>query len=127
MKKLEQWEIDAVEANKIIERLKAERFIDEERFAQHYVHDKLLLNHWGKIKISYLLKGKGIAKPVVQKALESINEETYHETLQKLITQKSKQVKPKTDYEKRAHLTRYALSRGFEYDLISKMLSSMTL
>jgi regulatory protein len=127
MKKLGQWEIEPSESLIIIERLKEERFIDEERFTKHYVHDKLLLNQWGKIKISYLLKGKGIAKPVIHKAFEGINEETYQDILQNLLAQKSRQVKSKTDYEKKANLTRYALSRGFEYELIAKTLSSISL
>ncbi len=41
------------EAGDIIEKLKAEKFIDDQRYANFYVAEKFRINKWGRIKIWY--------------------------------------------------------------------------
>ena len=64
-KKLRDWGINSSDSNTIIERLKAERYLDNERYAHAYCRDKLRFNGWGRIKIAYMLKGKGIEQEFI--------------------------------------------------------------
>ena len=117
-KKLREWGISPSDANAIIERLKQERYLDNERFARAYSHDKLLYNGWGRIKIAYMLKGKGIEQEYIDAALAEIDEEKYTEILDEALSAKAKTLSGKSDEQGRAALLRFAASRGFEPSVI---------
>lgn len=122
LKKLEQWEIAPDKANKIIVQLVDEKFIDEKRFALYYARDKFRFNQWGKVKIAFMLKGKEISAEHIQRALDQIDEQEYDEMLLGMLTEKARKTKFLNDYDKKGKLTRFAQSRGFEYNLILKAL-----
>jgi len=116
--KLLQWGLDQSDRIKIIERLVKEKFIDEERFAVAYVQDKFRHNKWGRIKISSMLRSKGLQEDVIRKGLDALDEDFYTETLKKLVASRKRQVKAKSNFELRGKLIRFAVSRGFETDLV---------
>ena len=74
-KKLHDWGLSASDANAVIARLKQEHYLDNERYARAYCRDKLRFNGWGRIKISYMLRGKGIEQEYIDAALAEIDEE----------------------------------------------------
>ena len=58
--------LDAADASpevkeRIIRRLVEEKFIDETRFCRSFVNDKLRFNKWGRIKIDFELRNRGIS------------------------------------------------------------------
>ena len=114
---LTQQEVDSV-----LDRLEDEKFIDEERYSRSFVHDKLLYDHWGRIKITYSLRQKAIANEHIEAGLATIHEEEYLEILKEVIRQKKRSVKAENDYELRQKLARFAAGRGFEPGIIFKML-----
>lgn len=116
--KLIKWGLDKEGVEKIIDRLVDEKYIDEQRFANAYVRDKYQFNRWGKIKIRYQLKHKGINTNVIEDAFEGINDEKYKQNLIDLLLAKNLLIKNKDEYQRKASLIRYAASRGFEPDLI---------
>lgn len=124
-KKLKAWEVSETNRQKIIDRLLEEDFINEERFATFYVRDKFNFNHWGRIKISMMLKEKGIDSEVISKALEEIDEAEYEEILSALLIAKQKSIKYNYEYEKQGKLFRFAQSRGFENDIINQVLRTV--
>ncbi|KXK41161.1 MAG: regulatory protein RecX [Bacteroidetes bacterium OLB11] len=76
------------ELENIIVELIADEFLNEERFAKQYARGKFYQKNWGKIKIKYELKSKGISAYLIQNALSQIDDEDYEKTLFKLATQK---------------------------------------
>ena len=118
--KLCVWEISDSEADKIITYLKKENFLDENRFAAFFVKDKFRFNKWGRIKIAYVLKMKHISNDIIQEAMLAIDDEEYFSTLCDILQSKQKGLKYKDEYDRRAKLTRFAQSRGFEYEIISR-------
>ncbi len=102
----------------IIDQLLAESFIDELRFAQAYVTDKYRFNSWGKKKISHQLSAKGIPSNLINDALDTLDPDEYYEHLKEQLEKKSGSIKGGSYYEKKAKLTRFAASRGYEMDLI---------
>ena len=75
----------AEEARTLTERLVDERYVDDARFAAAFVADKIRFDHWGRIKIRYMLHLKGVADDLVEEALEQIDETAYTETLKQFL------------------------------------------
>ena len=125
-RKLEAWEVDPEKFGAIIETLVKEKFIDEERYSLFYARDKFRFNGWGRVKISYSLKQKGIPGDVIQKALSEIDETEYGQKLFELLKNKLKQIKDKNDrYKVKAAMIRFAQSRGFEPDRIYSVVEKL--
>ena len=121
--KLRTWEISDSETDKIIAQLKKENFLDENRFAAFFTKDKFRFNKWGRIKIAYSLKMKHISNDIIQEAMSAIDDEEYLATLCEILQSKQKGLKYKDEYDRRAKLTRFAQSRGFEYEIITESLT----
>jgi len=83
------------DADEMIEKLKAEKFIDDERFIRSYISDKFKINQWGRIKIRHYLKMKGLPDGLIQKELDEMDENKYRETLIKTLKSKARSVKKK--------------------------------
>lgn len=116
------WGIDREETDKLIENLLREKFIDEERYASAFVRDKFNINKWGRIKIGHMLRFKGVPADVVERSLGLLDESTYRKTLEYLITAHRRTITPRNQYDLKAKLMRFALSKGFESSMIYEIL-----
>ena len=112
-KKMQRWEIADEVQQRVVKRLIDERFIDEKRYARAFVRDKSRYNHWGATKIKYELMKKGICTNDIEDALTEIDEEESLSALRHLIESKRRSVKGKSEYEIKAKLVRFGVSRGF--------------
>lgn len=111
--------------DKIISTLEKEGFLDDVRFIGSYVADKFRLNKWGKIKIRYYLKMKGLPDKQIEAGLSEINVDAYIKTLIGILKEKEKSIRKKPPYEKMGQLIRFAQSRGFEPELIHRHLTEL--
>lgn len=126
-KKLDAWQLDSDAIGRIISLLEKENFLNEERFCQSFIKDKLRFNKWGKAKIVFELKKKQVSDNLINKAFDCLDEECNFETsLLKLLQTKMPQVKAKSEYEKRIKLFRFASGKGYSSDLIKKCLNKIT-
>ena len=123
--KLTAWGVSDDDKKKIIDRLKSEDFINEKRYCTYFVKDKFRFNKWGKIKISYSLKAKGLDKEVVQNAMSTIDDGEYEELLASLLKTKLVGLKYEFEYEKQGKLFRFAQSRGFENNVIERVIRNI--
>jgi regulatory protein len=121
--KLVQWGIENNDAEKIIGVLLSEKFIDESRYAFAFVRDKFRYNKWGKVKIAAHLRAKKLSPDIIKSALESIEDEQYNRFLRELIDVHRRSVKAKNQYDLKAKLLRYGLSKGFESSLLYDILN----
>ena len=120
--KMKRWELDETVQNRIIERLTKERYIDQERFTRAFVNDKIRYNKWGRRKVQQALWLKRIDQEVQQRVLDEIDDQEYLSVLRPLLKQKRKSIKAQSDYELNQKLVRFALSRGFTFDIIRQCL-----
>jgi regulatory protein len=123
--KLKTWGLSAEDAEPVIEKLKEEKYLDDERFARAYVKDKFRFNHWGKQKIAFMLRSKSISSDIMELAFEEIEDVGYSDELRKILTDKEKSIKAKDKYDKRNKLMRFAMGRGFESSQISAVLKEL--
>ena len=123
--KLDAWCVGCDDKSTIIKRLIEEDFINEKRFCIFFVKDKFRFNKWGKIKISFALKGKGIDNALISEALNTIDDGEYEELLASILKTKLVGLKYEFEYEKQGKLFRFAQSRGFENNVIEKVLRNL--
>ncbi|MDO4512134.1 MAG: regulatory protein RecX [Bacteroidales bacterium] len=112
--KLQGWGLSVDDAQGVIQRLKSENYLNDERYARAYCRDKMRFNGWGRIKVAFMLKSKGIGKIDIETVLAEVDENEYLSTLQRLLQAKWRDVKAKEPMQARASLMRFAASRGFE-------------
>jgi len=123
--KLLLWGVEGNKVEKIISVLIKENFINEARYAKAFVRDKFNYNKWGKVKIKAHLKTKKIPQNLITPALESIDNEAYTKLLRSLIEGRRRSVKAKNQYDLKAKLLRYGLSKGFESSLLYDLLNDI--
>ena len=121
--KLCDWEVAEADAARIMQRLRDEHFLDEARFVHAFVNDKFTYERWGRVKIAYALRQKGIAGALVQNTMaDVIDEEAYVETLADLLRGKMRGMKLPLATNDRAKIYRFAAQRGFESPVIGQAL-----
>lgn len=119
--KLVRWGIVQADADKIIDRLIDEKYIDEARYATAYTRDKVRFSHWGKVKIGMMLRMQHIPEKSIRAAFEDLDPKEYAEIAQQVVMSKAKDMDI-NDYTSRAKVIRFALQRGFEMEDIEKIL-----
>jgi regulatory protein len=124
-KKLEEWGLDKYDASAVVEELKREKFIDDERYIKAYVNDKFKFEKWGRIKIRFQLKQKGLSDDLIRVGLNEIDEEKYIKLLLQTMRDKAKTIKSGDKYEKMAKIIRFAQNRGFEPEYIHRHLNTI--
>ncbi len=116
---------DQLMEENIIQRLQDEKYLDDERYARAYVRDKFRLNQWGRIKVRYYLKMKGLSDKIIETGFEEIDEEQYVKLLVKIMKDKAKTIKKSNKFEKMGQLIRFTQGRGFEPELIHRHINSV--
>jgi regulatory protein len=124
-RKLMAWEFAPSEMPKIIAQLQADGFVDERRYVKAFVHDKITLSYWGVVKIRKALKEKKINDEVVNEALRGIDKLTQEKNLAYLLSNKNKNLKPGLAAARKVKLVRFALGRGFEYEMTIRTVEKM--
>lgn len=120
--KMKRWEMAPEVQERVIARLIKERYIDDERYARAFVKDKILYNKWGRRKVQQGLWMKHIDDDIQQRVLSEVDDTEYLAVLKPLLKQKAKSIKAENDYELTQKLVRFALGRGFTYDIIRQCL-----
>lgn len=121
--RLRQWKCDSQNEDEIIDYLIAENFISDERYAKAFVHDKLLYQGWGRVKIAYMLRGKKIAFDIIQSAIQTIDEEEYSRILNRLVSQRLPQNQQSSiDKSTLDSIYRFLLQRGFTLEEIKSAI-----
>lgn len=123
--KLTLWGVENDDSEKILGILMKENFINESRYAAAFVRDKFKYNKWGRIKISAHLRTKKLPPEVIASAINSIDNELYNKFLRGLIEGHRRTVKAKNQYDLKAKLLRYGLSKGYESSLLFDILNDL--
>ena len=126
LEKMRKWEVPETVQARVMARLVKERYVDDERYARAFVHDKLAFNRWGRLRLRRELRAKHIAAEAIDAALAAIDEVAYRDTLLALLRAKLPQGGD-TSPQARARLLRNAMSHGFETSLVIDCLRQLAL
>jgi regulatory protein len=122
--RLKTWGATREQTESIVAYLEKERYIDEARFCKSFASDKFRFNKWGKVKIAQALQIKHIPESVYQPVLDAMDEDGYKLLLDELLQKKAREIKASNKYEKQGKLINFALQRGFEYEVVERLLKS---
>lgn len=120
--KMRRWGLSGDDIKENISYLVANKYVDNARYCQAFVNDKIANNHWGRRKIEQALWMKRVPESVSAPILDAVPEEDYINVLKPLIASKSATVKAESDYERQMKLMKFALGRGFSIDEIKQCL-----
>ena len=95
--------------------------VDNFRFSKSFSRGKNQKNRWGKIKIAYELKNKGLNNKEITFGLESIEEKTYYKVLMKSIEVYKRKSK---NFEKNK-LIKHLINKGYETSLVFTTINKL--
>lgn len=125
LNKMSRWGVSRTNANRVIRELKRMRFVNDQRYAHAYTHDKLCFSGWGRYKIFNGLMAKRLPREIIETALENIDDDEYRDTLNRLI---SAQLRPldgeMPDYTTRMKIMRSLVQKGFETAIVIEAVKS---
>ena len=119
--KLYSFKVSSQLVENIVEYLIDNDYLNEERYTKMFIQGKLRIKKWGRIKLKYELKSKGIDIKIINEHINQINEEDYIEYFNEFSTNKIKFLKGTLDQKKRSFIN-YFTYRGWENDLIYQKL-----
>lgn len=121
-RKLTSFHLSEDQEKAIVESLKENGFLDEERFVEAFVRSKVK-SAWGKRKIRSALWAKRIPDSLIQRYLDVVPEDSLREQLRKAIEKWLRTHPGALDNStKRSRLIRHLVSKGYELDEILQEL-----
>ena len=115
------WGVPEAEQRGVLDKLVADRYIDNRRYAEAYTREKSQLSGWGERKIAMQLRLKGVERETISAVLaELMTDDSRQERLREKLEKKLRTVKAANDYELRGKLLRYALGLGYDYDMAAE-------
>ena len=100
----------------MMEDLRKDGYVDDERYARAYVRDKSALSGWGRFKIARALSAKGIDSETVSTAMKELDDGRAKDKMRKVLALKAASLAKSEDgMTLRQKLLRFALGRGYSY------------
>ena len=109
----------------IINQLQIDGYLSEERFAKAYAGGKFRLNKWGRNKIEFELRIRGIPELMIQEGLAGIDDEEYRDALKELMIRKYNEIKSEKNVNIREKILKFAYGKGYEMEIILVLLKEL--
>ena len=122
--KLFSLKVSSKSSNDIIEYLIDNDYLNEERYTKMFIQGKLRIKKWGRIKLKYELKLKGIDAKIIDAKINKIREEEYLNYFNQFSRKKIKLLKG-TNNQKKISFINYFTYRGWEKSLIYEKLKDI--
>ncbi len=123
--KLYEWGLYSNDVENIIANLISDNYLNEERFAKAFAGGKFRIKKWGKVKIKIELKKRKLSDYCIKKGLQEIDDKEYTKTLKDIIAKKLKENSKGKQQIRNYKAAQYAMSRGYEGDLVWDMIKEM--
>ncbi|HRO75689.1 MAG TPA: regulatory protein RecX [Crocinitomicaceae bacterium] len=122
--KLIAWRIPKDEIPHIITALRNQNFLNDERFAEDFARGKFRIKQWGRLKIRLSLQQKRVKNEYIESAISKIDEQEYIDCLRTLVIKKNALLPTQArEYERKAKLYQFLLSKGYENQLIKAIIN----
>ncbi len=121
--KLQSFHLQVDVYDAVINQLIKDDYLNEERYAKVFAGGKFRINHWGRNKIYAALQEKGLPELFILEGLNEIDEQEYMSVLKGLLSKKSREVAEPDFLVKNKKLANFAISRGFEPNLVREVLN----
>lgn len=122
-KALKSLDGDVEATSMVLENLKADKYVDDLRYASAYIREKAAISGWGMTKISYMLAAKGIDRAVISEAARDVDPAASSRKLESVIRAKYRTLAE--DPSVKLKLLRFALGRGYSYDEVREVVEKV--
>ncbi|MFV0505266.1 MAG: regulatory protein RecX [Bacteroidales bacterium] len=123
VEKLRAWGMeDESKIKNVIDKLVADKFLDDLRFANAYVNDKIKYNHWGRLKVRFMLRQLLLHGKWLDTILDDFDHTIYEQIAKDVLISKFHSLKETDKYKLRLKLMRFMSGRGFELEAYCKEL-----
>ena len=110
---------------KIIEQLKEEGFINEERFAKLYAGGKFRNKKWGRSRIKGEHRARQISEEAIREGIKEIDEEQYRKNIVEMVEHKIATTDHSNPILFKHRLSKLAIAKGYEPDLVYQIIDEL--
>jgi regulatory protein len=108
-----------------LEWLRENNYLNEARFVEIFVRSKFNQKSWGRTKINYELRKRGISASLLASAWDGIDDADYIEKARALLKKKKDEIKTGTSPQRYQKCYNFGLSKGYESALVRELLKPL--
>jgi regulatory protein len=123
--KLKEKGFDTQFIESTIEKLKLQKYLDDERYSDMLISSKINASKYGKRKIKEALIEKGIDRDIIQDKIKQLSDDDELERACNLGQKKLKALKEGDKRKVSIKLWNYLVNKGFEFDTAKKAVSKL--
>ena len=105
--------------------LRENNYLNEARFVEIFVRSKFNQKSWGRTKINYELRKRGISASLLASAWDGIDDADYIEKARAILQKKRDEIKTGTSPQRYQKCYNFGLSKGYESSLIRELLKPL--
>lgn len=122
---MRNWEVEPSARQGVLQKLIDNKFIDDRRYAEAFVRDKMRFSGWGAFKLRSALHAKGIAGEIIDEVLHSLDRSDMTDRLRDRLERKIRSIKYTSRYDLKTKLMRYGSSLGYDFESVADVVDSM--
>jgi len=115
---------DDIIISEVVNELTDLGYIDDQSYCQMFL-EYCLEKVWGKKKIRFEMKNKGLSDELIGLSLENLSDEAFFEPMKEVIISKYGS-EDLSDIKVKNKITRYFASRGFDFSQINSVLKEIS-
>lgn len=116
--KLFMWGIIGDAAQKLINKLNEDGFMDSQRYIYSYIRGKFFYKKWGRVKIRYNLTLRGFKESVINDAFDAFFPTVdYEQMIYDQLRRKNQSLNIEDEYQRKSKLIQFGQSRGYETEI----------
>lgn len=122
---MQNWGVDPSARQGVLQRLIDDKFIDDRRYAEAFVRDKMRFSGWGVFKLRAALRNKGISTDIVEDVLRMLDSNNMTDRLRERLERKMRTTKYTTRYDLKSKLMRYGASLGYDFESVGDVVDTL--
>jgi regulatory protein len=121
--KLYSWGATTDEVEEVIAYLISENYLNESRFARQFAGGKFRVKKWGRRKIRYELKGRGLSERCIEEGMAEIPDDDYRDVILELLEKQREKLKSETNpLVRQKKMVGHLVNKGFEPDIVLDLI-----
>jgi len=123
--KMKTFEVSPSDYPSYLTWLRENNYLNEARFVEIFVRSKFNQKSWGRTKINFELRKRGISASLLASAWDGINDQDYIEKARAILQKKKDEIKSGTSPQRYQKCYNYGLSKGYESSLVRELLKPL--
>ncbi len=110
--------------DKVVDQLSRAGLVDDRKFSRDWVKSRTAGKPMGRARLAWELRSKGVAPPLVEEALEDLDEDAEYELALSVAAAKISKA-DREDPTLKNRLSPFLRRRGFSWDVITRVIDNM--